>query len=144
MAKRKRSTKFGYSADSSPTLVALSLDLGGFILGQTPYPSPNYPKPRKSGKPFRVQTYGPGVKYDTDRPYESPDVRLPKATFRKKLLTDVQRKAILRKGLFWKLGGTTRRMSKVIRIPYTYVDPINGKISQTALVIGYEGAGGGC
>jgi len=142
MAKRRFTTKYAIQyATTNPVIAALSVELGSYILGQTPYPSPNYPKPDKA---FRVEKYGPGVKYSTKRPYESPDVRLPKATFRKKLLTDAQRKAILRKGLFWKVGRTTRRMSKVIRIPYTYVDPINGEISQTALVIGYEGAGGGC
>ena len=37
-------------------------------------------------------------------------------------------------------------MSKVIRIPYTYTYYDGGvkKTGQTALVIGYEGAGGGC
>jgi hypothetical protein len=144
MAKRKRATKFGYGPNPSPAIAVLSLGLGGFILGQTPYPSPNYPKPRKSGKPFRVQTFGPGMKYDTDRPYESPDVRLKNATFKGNLLTKAKKNDILRKGLFWKVGGATRRMSKAIRIPYTYFDPKNKKMTQTALIIGYEGAGGGC
>ena len=92
-----------------------------------------------------LQTYGPGVKYNTGKPFESPDVRLKNATRNGKLLTKAEKNDILRKGLFWKIGGRPHRMSKVIRIPYTYKDPITGKPGrQTALIIGYEGAGGGC
>ena len=148
MAKRKRGSKYALYPLNIPkaTLDALILDLGSDILAQTPYPSPKYPKAGPNpDKPFRVQTYGPGVKYNTEKPYESPDVRLKNATFNGKLLSAAQKKTILRKGLFWKIGGRPHRMSKVIRIPYTYKDPINGKPGrQTALIIGYEGAGGGC
>jgi hypothetical protein len=84
------------------------------------------------------------VKYNAGGPFESPDVRLKNATFKGKLLTKAEKNDILRKGLFWKIGRAKRRMSKVIRIPYTYEDPKNGKRAQTALIIGYEGAGGGC
>jgi len=148
MAKRKRATKYtlyaGLNKAGRAALGVLTRDLGSYILEQTPYPSPNYPKPGPNpAKPFRVQTYGPGVKYHAGHAYESPDVRLKNATFKGKLLSAAQKKTILRKGLFWKIGGRAHRMSKVIRIPYTYVDPKNGKTSQTALIIGYEGAGGG-
>jgi hypothetical protein len=152
MAKRKHSTKYtlyppGITINKAKraALGALVLELGSYILAQTPYPSPEYPKAGSNpDKPFPGQTYGPGVKYNTGKPFESPDVRLKNATFKNKLLTKAEKNAILRKGLFWKIGGRPHRMSKVIRIPYTYKDPINGKRAQTALIIGYEGAGGGC
>ena len=148
MAKRKRGSKYALYLPGikKVDLDALILDLGSYILAQTPYPSPKYPEPGPNpDKPFRVQTYGPGVKYNTGKPFESPDVRLKNATRNGKLLTKAEKNDILRKGLFWKIGGRPHRMSKVIRIPYTYKDPINGKPGrQTALIIGYEGAGGGC
>ena len=152
MAKRKRGSKYAalyplnIDKKRREALDALILDLGSYILAQTPYPSPKYPTPGPNPeKPFSVQTYGPGVKYNTGKPFESPDVRLKNATRNGKVLTKAEKNDILRKGLFWKVGGSTRRMSKVIRIPYTYKDPINGKPGRpTALIIGYEGAGGGC
>jgi hypothetical protein len=144
MAKRRFTTRYAVKyAAKNPVIAALSVELGSYILGQTPYPDPKYPNP---GQAFRAETYGPGVEYSTEHPYESPDVRSKKATFKGKLLTDAKRKTILRKGLFWKIGGRNLRMSKVIRIPYTYTYYEEGvkKTGETALVIGYEGAGGGC
>ncbi len=120
--------------------LAVGPALGNFILDQTPYPNPSYPN---AGA--RKMTYGPGKKFNTARPFSSPDVRSPRATLKKKKLTKSQKNKILRAGLFWKVGpGKPHRMSKVIRIPYTYFDPIDQKVVQTALVVGYEGAGGGC
>ena len=136
MAKRKRSQKY------SARMGALSLALGDFILGQTPYPHPTYPK---AGPALRRKTFGPGGKFNTQRPFGVPDVRSARATLKKKKLTKSQRNKILRAGLFWKVGpGKPHRMSKAIRIPYTYFDPVDKKVVKTALVVGYEGAGGGC
>ena len=134
MAKRKRPSRY-----KTPRGSTLSLRLGDFILGATPYPDPKYPNPGGA----RVKTYGPGTKFNTNRPFESPDVRAARATRNKKKLTKSQKSKILRSGLFWKIGGVKRRMSKAIRIPYTYFDPLAQKYVKTALVVGYEGAGGG-
>jgi hypothetical protein len=132
MAKRKR----------SQTYLAVGPALGNFILGETPYPNPSYPN---AGPTLRKKTYGPGTKFNTKRPFGSPDVRSSRATLKNKKLTKSQKNKILRSGLFWKVGpGKPHRMSKVIRIPYTYFDPVDQKVVQTALVVGYEGAGGGC
>jgi len=136
MAKRKRLS--GYP--DSGRREAPSLRLGDFILGETPYPSPKYPSPTAA----EVKTYGPGMNFNTDRPFDFPDVRSPKAARNKKKLTKPEKTKILRAGLFWKIGGVERRMSKAIRIPYTYFDHVAQKYAKTALVIGYEGAGGGC
>ena len=45
-------------------------------------------------------------------------------------------------GLFWHFGGKTRRMSKAIRIEYTYKGADDKEYKQH-LLIGDEGAGGG-
>jgi len=41
-------------------------------------------------------------------------------------------------------GAGTHRMSKVIRIPYRYHDPVLKKDAMAALIIAWEGGGGGC
>jgi len=53
-------------------------------------------------------------------------------------------KRILDAGLHWKIGAGTHRMSKVIRIPYRYHDPVLKKDAMAALIIAWEGGGGGC
>ncbi len=109
--------------------------LGTLILRETPYPGPKY-RGTFPGK----KMFGPGKPFDTRRPFKFADV-----TWKKANLPKARVKRILARGFYWNVGpGKTHRMSKVIRIPYTYFDPKKGKNVNTALVIGYEGAGGGC
>ena len=128
--KAKSRKAKGRRAKGSP-----AVKLGDFILGETPYPNP---VPLKLSRAAGLKLYGPGRRFTTAHPFKIADVRskkagLPKARVRK----------ILRAGLFWKIGGATRRMSKAARIPYSYYDPGSKKYVKAALVIGWEGAGGG-
>ena len=130
--------------------------LGRFILAQTPYPKPIAPSPSKAAG---MKKYGPGKEFTTAHPYLVADVR-PKLTkanplklsakapkksqdkFRR--LTPAGARRILKEGFYWKIGGVKRRMSKVIRIPYRYTDPLFNQKTTAALIIAWEGAGGGC
>jgi len=61
---------------------------------------------------------------------------------RKFRVTDVyQDRAKILDANFWYFKGKPSRVSKTIRIPYTYV--VNGESYTQYLLIGYEGHGGG-
>lgn len=113
-----------------------SARLGDFIFSQTPYPNPS------ALKLARAQVYGPGRRFTAARPFKIADVRSKKARTVGHL-SAARAAAILRQGLKWKIGNGKYRMSKVVRIPYPYYDPVLKKTSPAALVIGWEGAGGG-
>jgi len=103
--------------------------LGDFIFDQNPYGTDlRYPQNYKKA---RIAKYGLGKRFDADRPFGVLDVR-----------KDPKLRRLYRKGLFWPLNGAKRRVSKALRIPYTFKDPA-GKLHRGALLIGYEGAGGG-
>ncbi|HEV8440857.1 MAG TPA: hypothetical protein VGT40_22440 [Methylomirabilota bacterium] len=112
--------------------------LGDFIFDENPYSDEvKYPANLKKAK--GVQRFGPGAKRGADKPFTIRDVRKVKGLGH-----------IFKKGLFWKVGSRTLRMSKAVRIPYTYVFKKHGQKGEVVkevvngyLVVGYEGAGGG-
>jgi len=118
-----------------------SQKLGQFIFDETPYPNPRYPK---IGRGPGVQIYGPGKRFVAAKGgFKIADVRKRKSQ-EVGHLSKAKVKKVLREGLYWKIGRKTERMSKVIRIPYRYYDPVLQTIAKAALVIAWEGAGGGC
>lgn len=118
----------------------LSARLGDLILQQTPYPNPD---PLKISRAAGLKMYGPGRRFTAAKAYTIPDVRSKKARLKNAPLPKALVKKILRSGPKWDVGGVLRRMSKVMRIPYNYKDPVDKKKAKAALVIGWEGAGGG-
>lgn len=111
--------------------------LGDFIFDQNPYPKPVYPGSYKSKG---IKAYGPGKGFGADHPYEHTDLRLRAA---KRAVGAARASRILKEGVKLRIGNVERRMSKVIRIPYRHYDPDRKKRVSGALVICYEGAGGG-
>ena len=75
-----------------------------------------------------VEKEGPGKHRDQTNPFTVVDVTGDRERFME--------------GLFWHFGGRPRRMSKAIRIEYTYKGD-DDKEYKPHLLIGYEGAGGG-
>jgi hypothetical protein len=114
---------------------------GSLILQEVPYPFPSYPN---ANRPLPKKIYGPGSRFHARHAFKVPNVKSKKAKEVDKTLTTAKANKIVRAGLFWDIGGAKRRMSKAIRIPYTYYDPVDKKNVKTAIVIGYEGSGGGC
>lgn len=112
-----------------------SLKLGNFIFQETPYPNPRYPK---IGRGTGMTVYGPGRRFTAAKPFKIADVRSKKSGLPRAVAN-----RILRAGLTLRLGSTNHRLSKVIRIPYVYADPLLKKTVKAALVICWEGAGGG-
>jgi hypothetical protein len=98
--------------------------LGDFIFDENPYPQPRYPRNYK-GK--AIKRYGPGKSFRGTKKFGK--------------ISTVNDPALYLKGLFWNVGGTNVRVSKAIRIPYSYKQ--GKKTIKSALLIGYEGAGGG-
>jgi len=129
-AYKRRSNARSRKAKGDP-----AVKLGDFIIGQTPYPNP---VPLTISRAAGLTLHGPGRLFTTAHPFKIPDVRSKKAG-----LPEARVRKILRAGLFWKIGASTRRMSKAARIPYRYYDPISKQHVKAALVIGWEGAGGG-
>lgn len=111
--------------------------LGYLIFDENPYPKPMYPR---SYDPKNLQIYGPGKTYDADDPFTFVNLTSAHA---KRMLGRVKAAKLYKEGLTFMVGKTKRRMSKVIRIPYTHYDPDKKKQVPGAVVIAYEGAGGG-
>jgi Dyp-type peroxidase family len=110
-------------------LPANAAQLGEFIHQQNPYPwqmeLPNLDSPSNYED---VEKEGPGKHRDQTNPFTVVDVTGDRERFME--------------GLFWHFGGKPRRMSKAIRIEYTYKGDDDKEYKQH-LLIGYEGAGGG-
>lgn len=100
-------------------------NLGDFIFDENPYPKPRYPRTYKSKQ---IKRFGVGKSFNSRRKFRRVVVSDPKEYL---------------KGLFWNVGGTNVRVSKAVRIPYSYFDPKRRKSIRGALLIGYEGGGGG-
>jgi hypothetical protein len=104
--------------------------LGTFILEENPYPWPIQLPPDfdVEGSPH-VEKLGLGAPARQNHPFKEPDLDPKDPRYGQ--------------GFFWDLGGVEpSRMSKAIRISYEYALP-NGKTKTYAIVIGYEGGGGG-
>jgi len=104
--------------------------LGEFIHQQNPYPwQMELPLNLESPSSYEdVEREGPGKHRDQRNPFTVVDVTGDRERFME--------------GLFWYFGGKPRRMSKAIRIEYTYKGDGDKEYKQH-LLIGYEGAGGG-
>jgi len=103
--------------------------LGEFIHQQNPYPW-QMELPMDLERPSNaedVEKEGPGKHRDQANAFTVVDVTGDRERFME--------------GLFWYFGGKPRRMSKAIRIEYTYT--ADNKEYKQHLLIGYEGAGGG-
>jgi len=105
------------------------LRLGEFIHTQNPYPwQMELPVDLAApANPEDVEKDGIGRNRDAGHPFEVPDV-----------WGDRDR---IMQGLFWYFDGKPRRVSKAVRIEYTYT--FEGKEYTEHLLIGFEGAGGG-
>lgn len=105
-------------------------ELGDFIFDQNPYAAeveivdvehPNNSNPKDPD----VAMDGPGAKFHSKKPFKVPTSKTG---------------AEFMEGLFWYFKGAPRRVSKAIRIKYTY--KLRGKKVTEHLLIGYEGSGG--
>ena len=101
--------------------------LGDFIFDENPYPRPAYPRAYTRNK--RIKRFGVGKSFHKGRVFGKVNVS--------------DNPKLYLKGLFWSLTGKNVRVSKAIRIPYTYFDPKKRTSTRGALLIGYEGGGGG-
>jgi hypothetical protein len=136
-----KSGKSGRRVPGAKPAAGPSLKLGRFIFDETPYPNPQYPK---IGRGPGVKIYGPGKRFVVaNGGFKIADVRKRKSQ-EVGHLSKAKVKKVLREGLYWKIGRKTERMSKVIRIPYRYHDPVLNTMAKAALVIAWEGGGGGC
>lgn len=116
----------GQDGKQSPDAARL---LGEFIHQQNPYPW-QMELPVELERPSNyedVEKEGPGKHRDQTTPFTVVDVTGDRERFME--------------GLFWYFGGKARRMSKAIRIEYTYRS--GDQEYKQHLLIGYEGAGGG-
>jgi hypothetical protein len=104
--------------------------LGQFIANENPYPWPlALPEHFDQAGSPHVYRAGLGKFNDQQTPFRV--VQIPPDDPR------------YLQGLFWSLGGDrTYRMSKAIRIEYDYALP-DGTTKTHAIMIGYEGGGGG-
>ena len=101
--------------------------LGQFIFNENPYPwAMNLPN-LATQNPQGVERDGIGQNFNAVQPYGTTDVYPDKAK--------------VMQGLFWYFDGNPHRVSKAVRVAYTYV--VNGEQFTDYLLIGYEGAGGG-
>ena len=108
--------------------VDMEKQLGAFIVGENPYPwKMALPDLTALPNPQGVERDGIGQNYNATTPYGKTDV--------------YDDKAKVMQGLFWYFDGKPHRMSKAVRIEYTYT--VNGEQFKDYLLIGYEGAGGG-
>jgi hypothetical protein len=115
-----------HDAKLSPDAARL---LGEFIHQQNPYPW-QMDLPLDLERPVNdedVEKEGPGKHRDQGNPFTVIDVTGDRERFME--------------GLFWYFGGKPRRMSKAVRIEYTY--KVGDQEYKQHLLIGYEGAGGG-
>ena len=104
--------------------------LGQFICKENPYPWPITLPPDfdQSGSPH-VHKAGLGKHNDQQTPFRVVDLPANDPRYLQ--------------GLFWSLGGDRAyRVSKAMRIEYDYTYP-DGTTKTHAIVIGYEGGGGG-
>jgi Dyp-type peroxidase family len=103
--------------------------LGAFIRHENPYRwEMQFPKDFQAAETQGdVEKDGIGRNRDADHPFEVPDVWDDRAK--------------VMQGLFWYFDGKPRRVSKAVRVVYTYT--VNGQEYKEHLLIGYEGAGGG-
>ena len=113
-------------------LPANAASLGEFIHQQNPYPwqmelPVDLESLRRTTRTWKRR--GPGKHRDQTNPFTVVDVTGDRERFME--------------GLFWHFGGKPRRMSKAIRIEYTYKGDDDKEYTEKHLLIGYQGAGGG-